>query len=94
MKLPLAAALALAAFVLMPAPSQAATDAAGVEPPAAWAQGRCAVRRERIVRPNGRVVVRTVRNCRPARVERCRVERQRVVRPNGRVVVRTVRTCR
>jgi hypothetical protein len=52
------------------------------------------VRRERIVRPNGRVVVRTVRDCRPRRVERCRVERQRILRPNGRVIVRTVRTCR
>jgi hypothetical protein len=94
MKLALAA-LATALAWLAPAPSQArplADLVAGV--PADWTQARCVVRRERIVRPNGRVVVRTVRDCRPRRVERCRVERQRILRPNGRVIVRTVRTCR
>jgi hypothetical protein len=50
------------------------------------------------VRPNGRVVYRTVRDCgvRPGwgRVDRCRTVRERVVRPNGRVVYRDIRRCR
>jgi hypothetical protein len=50
------------------------------------------------VRPNGRVVYRTVRNCGvPAwqrRVDRCRTVRERIVRPNGNVVYRTIRRCR
>ena len=68
-----------------------------IEAPALVEQAACAVRRERVVRPNGRVVHRTVRRCGP-RVERsrerCRVVRERIKRPNGHVVIRTVRRCR
>lgn len=60
----------------------------------------CVTRQVRTVRPNGRVVVRTVRECgrgmgmgRPM-MERCRVVRERVERPNGTVVIRNVRRCR
>ncbi|KAA2237976.1 hypothetical protein [Salinarimonas soli] len=94
---PVLAALAAAALMsfMIPGAASARSEAGPVraEPPAEWAQA-CSVRRVRTVRPNGRVVVRVVRDCRPRRVERCRVERQQVVRPNGRVVNRTVRTCR
>jgi acyl dehydratase len=94
MKLILAAA-AVAFLSLAPTPSSAHGHGGplAAEPPAAWTQGYV-VRRQRVVRPGSRVVVRTVRERRPVRVERCRVVRQRVVRPNGRVVVRVVRTCR
>ena len=58
----------------------------------------CVTRRVRTVRPNGRVVYRTVRTCGvPAwqrRVDRCRTVRERVVRPTGNVVYRTIRRCR
>ena len=65
----------------------------------------CVTRQVRTVRPNGRVVFRTIRECgvgrrgfdlgfgRPGGFDRCRVVRERVVRPNGNVVVRTVRRC-
>jgi hypothetical protein len=90
------ASLALA-IALLAAPATASTapgSALDVVPEAAWAQARCTARQVRTSRPGGGVVVRTVRDCRPARVERCRVERRRAIRPSGRVVVRTVRTCR
>ncbi len=58
----------------------------------------CVTRRIRTVRPNGRVVYRTVRRCGvPAwqrRANRCRWVQERVYRPNGNVVVRNVRRCR
>lgn len=62
-------------------------------------QAQCRVERIRTVRPNGRVVYRTVRRCSPRvyrgpRYERCRTIRERVVRPNGSVVYRTIRRCR
>jgi hypothetical protein len=57
-------------------------------------QAQCRVRRERVVRPNGAVVYRTVRDCgRPSRGGDCRVVRERVERPNGAVVFRTRRVC-
>jgi hypothetical protein len=63
-------------------------------PPGLVEPAQCRTVRERIVRPNGRVVYRTVRRCSPrSRVESCRVVRERVVRPNGTVVFRTVRRC-
>ncbi len=65
--------------------------------PALVEQAACVVRRERVVRPNGRVVYRTVRRCRPGierRRERCYLVRERTTRANGSVVVRTVRRCR
>jgi hypothetical protein len=48
------------------------------------------------MRPNGRVIYRTVRRCTPdwGWRDRCRTVRERVVRPNGSIVYRTVRRCR
>jgi hypothetical protein len=58
-------------------------------------QAQCRVRRERVQRPNGAVVYRTVRDCgRPSGFGRdCRTVRERVERPNGNVVFRTRRVC-
>jgi hypothetical protein len=61
---------------------------------------RCRTRTVRTVR-NGRVTVRTVRDCGPRRNLRrsvpgfrgCRTVRVRTVRPGGRVVFRSVRRC-
>lgn len=89
------ASLALAtALLAAPASAETPPGIALDAVSSAWAQAGCTTRQVRVRRPSGGVVVRTVRDCRPARVERCRVERRRVFRPNGRVVVRTVRTCR
>lgn len=68
----------------------------GINAPGLVESAACTVRRVRTVRPNGRVVVRTVRNCGPGMRprDRCRVVRERIKRPNGNVVVRTVRRCR
>lgn len=93
----ISAAVSAAAFL-----GFAATEASArfspqrIEAPALVEQAACTVRRVRTVRPNGRVVHRTVRRCTPERrrVERCRTVRERVVQPNGRVVYRTVRRCR
>lgn len=94
----------VAAAALAGLPSQEASarfSPQGVDAPVLVEEAQCVVRRIRTVRPNGRVVYRTVRRCGPGvgrrfgpRFERCRVERQRVVRPNGRVIFRTVRRCR
>ena len=106
---PILAGLGLVAaslFWLAPEPASARIFGGPVAAPpiVELAQQRCTIRRVRTIRPNGRVVVREIRDCRPrarvdrfergGRVERCRVERQRVVRPNGRVINRTVRVCR
>ena len=60
-------------------------------------QAQCRVRRERVERPNGSVVFRTVRDCGGPRLGRfdrdCRTVRERVERPNGNVVFRTRRVC-
>jgi hypothetical protein len=64
-------------------------------------EAACVTRRIRTVRPNGRVVYRTVQRCgvpaygRPMRGYRggCRTVRERIVRPNGRVIYRQVRRC-
>ena len=62
----------------------------------------CTVSRERIVRPNGAVVRRTVRQCvrgdrRKVRARRtggrCVVIREQVARPSGAVVFRVKRRC-
>jgi hypothetical protein len=55
-------------------------------------EAACTVRRVRTVRPNGRVITRTIRRCTPE--PRCRTVREVVRRDNGRVVLRTVRRCR
>jgi hypothetical protein len=57
----------------------------------------CRVVRERIVRPNGRVVYRTKNVCSRGhswRGRNCRTVRERIVRPSGAVVYRSVRRCR
>jgi hypothetical protein len=66
-----------------------------IEAPALVEQAACTIRRVRTVRPNGRVIYRTVRRCTPdwGWRDRCRTVRERVVRPNGRVIYRTVRRC-
>jgi hypothetical protein len=69
-----------------------------IEAPSLVDNVACVTRRVRTVRPNGRVVYRTVRRCGvPAwerRRDRCRVVRERIQRPNGSVVFREVRRCR
>ena len=92
--LPLAA-FALAAFGLASSPeAQARSVTPQLEAAALVAPAACTVRQVRIVRPNGRVVSRTVRRCTVDPIERCRVTRERVYRPNGDVVIRAVRRCR
>jgi hypothetical protein len=94
----ISAAVAAAAFVgLATTEASARFSPQGIATPTLVEQAACTVRRVRTVRPNGRVVYRTVRRCRPdrsPRVDRCRLKRERVVRPNGSVVYRTVRRCR
>lgn len=64
------------------------------EAPALLEPAQCVVRRERVLRPNGAVVYRTVRRCGPSpRFGGCKVVRERVERPNGSVVLRTRRVC-
>ena len=87
-----AASVALATFSAREATARIGLQA--VEAPALVEQAQCAVRRERVVRPNGAVVFRTVRRCGPGpRAGGCKVVRERVERPNGNVVFRTRRVC-
>jgi hypothetical protein len=85
-------ALALfgAAFVIAPERADARFSPHGMAAPSLVEDVACRTRRVRTVRPNGRVVIRTVRTCRPV----CRTVRERVRRPNGRVVIRDIRRCR
>jgi hypothetical protein len=92
-------ALALGAgFLAAPQEAQARFGAEQLQAPTLVDNVQCVTRRIRTVRPNGRVVYRTVRDCsvRPGwgRVDRCRTVRERVVRPNGRVIYRDIRRCR
>jgi len=105
MRFPLLAALAAAAILAFASAPRA--NAAPVQ----WQkfqtarpmieEAACVTRRVRTVRPNGRVVYRTVRRCgvpaygRPYRGYRggCRMIRERIVRPNGSVVYRQTRRC-
>ena len=73
--------------------AQARFSPQSVEAPSLMEEAQCVTRRVRTVRPNGRVIVRTVRNCSPG-FDRCRTVRERITRPNGRVIIRTVRRCR
>lgn len=62
-------------------------------------QVACRVVRERIVRPNGRVIFETRRVCTPGpmvgpRRGGCTMVRERIVRPNGAVVYKSIRRCR
>ncbi|MEZ0172385.1 hypothetical protein [Microvirga sp. TS319] len=94
-----AAAVVFGAALFGTAPeAQARFGPQTIETPSLVDNVACVTRRVRTVRPNGRVVYRTVRQCGvPAwqrRGGRCRVVRERVYRPNGSVVVRDVRRCR
>jgi len=87
-----------AGFLASTSDAQARISPQRIEAPSLVDNVACVTRRVRTVRPNGRVVYRTVRRCGvPAwrRADRhCRVVRERVHRPNGTVVVRNVRRCR
>jgi hypothetical protein len=78
--------------------AQARFNASPLEAPSLVEDVQCVTRQVRTVRPNGRVVYSTVRNCGvgpgPRWRDRCRTVRERVVRPNGRVVYREIRRCR
>ena len=94
-----AIAIVFGAGFLASAPeAQARFSPQQIEAPSLVENVACVTRRVRMVRPNGRVVYRTVRNCGvPAwqvRPTRCRVVQERVYRPNGNVIVRNVRRCR
>jgi hypothetical protein len=93
-----AAAFLLGAGLLAAPEAQARFSPQQVEAPSLVDNVACVTRRVRTVRPNGRVVYRTVRQCGvPAvrrSVNRCSTVRERVVRPNGNVVYRDVRRCR
>lgn len=84
-------------FLAAPQEAHARFSPERIQAPSLVEDVACVTRRIRTVRPNGRVVYRTVRRCGvPAwqrRVERCRIERVRVVRPFGGVTYRTVRRC-
>lgn len=94
-----AIAVVLGAGFLSFAPdAQARFSPQRIEAPSLVDSVACVNRRVRTVRPNGRVVYRTVRRCGvPAwqiRDRRCRIVQERVYRANGSVVVRNVRRCR
>jgi hypothetical protein len=89
-----AAAVALAVGAFSATEADARIGLQAVEASTLVEQAQCAVRRERVVRPNGAVVFRTVRRCGPGpRFGGCKVVRERVERPNGNVVFRTRRVC-
>lgn len=94
-----AALTGLTLLATLPAAEAASFDRSVAVP--SLTQGvACRMVRERIVRPNGRVVIRQTRQCGPGpmmggmRGGDCRVVRERIVRPNGSVDIRTRRTCR
>lgn len=91
-----AAMTGLMMISLHPAPANAAPiQPSAIVAPSLLDQVACRMVRQRIVRPNGRVVFRTVRSCDRAQFRpNCRVKQVRTVRPNGRVIHRTIRTCR
>lgn len=86
-------------FFGAPQEAQARFSPERIQAPSLVDNVACVTRRIRTVRPNGRVVYRTVRRCgvpawQQRRVDRCRTIRERIVRPNGNVVYRTIRRCR
>jgi hypothetical protein len=92
-------ALALGAgFFAAPHEAHARFSPEQIQTPSLVDNVQCVTRRVRTVRPNGRVVYRTVRNCGVGqgwgRPDRCRTVRERIIRPNGNVVYRTIRRCR
>lgn len=91
-------ALVLGAGLFSAPEAQARFNAAQLQTPSLVENAQCVQRRIRTVRPNGRVIYRTVTDCgvraRPRYRDRCRTIRERVVRPGGRVVYREIRRCR
>ena len=91
-------ALALGAGFFSAPEAQARFNGGPLAAPSLVEDAQCVQRRIREVRPNGRVVYRTVTDCgvraRPRYRGRCRTVRERGVRPNGRVVYREIRRCR
>jgi hypothetical protein len=83
------AAAALGFLVLSPDQASARFSPHHIAAPSLVQDVACRIRQVRTVRPNGRVVYRTVRTCTPE----CRTVRERIVRPNGTIVYRTVRRC-
>jgi hypothetical protein len=86
------------------APEAQARFGPGVSVPNQVEQVACRIVRQRVVRPNGRVVFVNRRICHPGVVTaprravvapraRCRIVRERVVTPGGRAVMRDVRRC-
>ena len=73
--------------------AQARFNPTQIESPSSIEDVACVTRRVRTVRPNGRVIYRTVRDCGVRRAPRCRWVTERVYRPNGSVVVRNVQRC-
>ncbi|WP_210495771.1 hypothetical protein [Microvirga antarctica] len=73
--------------------AQARFNASELQAPSLIEDVACVTRRVRVVRPNGRVVWRTVQDCGVRARPRCRWVQERVFRPNGTVVVRNVQRC-
>ena len=87
-------AVALAAMGFSATEANARFAPQAIEVPALVEPAQCVMRRERVERPNGAVVYRTMRRCGPGpRAGGCKVVRERVERPNGNVVFRTRRVC-
>lgn len=100
MKKAIAAALTGLALLAV-VPAEAASFDRSLAVPTLTQDVACRMMRERIVRPNGSVVIRQTRQCGPGpmmgrgfRGGDCRVMRDRFVRPNGSVDIRTRRVCR
>ncbi|MGO4570451.1 hypothetical protein [Microvirga sp. 2TAF3] len=89
-------AIALGAGFFAAPEAQARFNAAQVQAPSLVEDAACVTRRVRTVRPNGRVIFRTVRECGVGvgRPHGCRMVQERIRRPNGSVVYRNVRRCR
>jgi hypothetical protein len=87
-------AVALAAMGFSATEANARFAPQAIEVPALVEPAQCVMRRERVERPNGAVVYRTMRRCGTGpRAGGCKVVRERVERPNGNVVFRTRRVC-
>ena len=86
-------ALALGLGFFSAPEAQARFNPAQLQAPSAIENVACVTRRVRTVRPNGRIVYRTVRTCGVNARPRCRWVQERFRAPNGRWVVRNVQRC-
>lgn len=91
-------ALALGTSVLAVPEAQARFAGSKLQAPSLVEEAACVTRRTRTYRPDGTVVVRTVRRCDGPRYTRprrdCRWVQRPAYRPNGTLFYRTVRVCR